>query len=311
MRRPRLLLACTLAMLTLAACSMPFSVTVREHEVPANQLRPLDPQATGGPNPALVGDAAEASPSSAAPSTIPTPATTGATPPPSTTLQPTPAPSTEKRSAKAGPSPSTTKQLTRQEKKRKVIYLTFDDGPWVPYTDELLDILAEYDAKATFFVVGEMAAYHSDKLRRIHAEGHAIGNHTWGHADLKKLSDQGVADQLTQTAETVGKNMAPCMRPPYGSADSRVRRISQELGYATVMWTTHAWDWERPPAQRMAEDMRKATQPHLNLLLHDGGGDRTNTVEAVRLMLPYWASLGYTFEVVPECAGRLPENQRQ
>lgn len=183
----------------------------------------------------------------------------------------------------------------------KVIYLTFDDGPWVPYTQQILDVLAKNDATATFFVVGEMVTQHPDLIKKIVAAGHAIGNHTWNHADLTTLSDAGIRDQLKRTAKAVGPDMAACMRPPYGSTNERVRAVTKDAGYKTILWTDWAVDWNQPPIPEFLGYLEDATYDKSNILLHDGGGDRPNTVEAVRIMLPRWIKRGYTFQSVPQC----------
>lgn len=193
----------------------------------------------------------------------------------------------------------------------KVIYLTFDDGPWVTYTQQILDILAEHDAKATFFVVGEMAQQHMGLIKKEYEAGHAVGNHTWNHADLTTLSDAGIHEDLLSVGKLLGEYGAPCMRPPYGSTNDRVRAITKEAGYRTVLWTDWAVDWEQPPVPQLMNYLKEATEgrppgPPANILLHDGGGDRPNTVEAVRQMIPKWIKQGYTFEPVPACLKPTP-----
>lgn len=183
----------------------------------------------------------------------------------------------------------------------KVIYLTFDDGPWVPYTQQILDVLAKHDATATFFVVGEMVAQHPDLIKKIVAGGHAIGNHTWDHSDLTTLSDPAIRDQFKRTARAVGPSMAACMRPPYGSTNERVRAVTKDAGYKTILWTDWAVDWDQPPIPEFLGYLEDATYDKSNILLHDGGGDRPNTVEAVRIMLPRWIKRGFTFQAVPQC----------
>ena len=183
----------------------------------------------------------------------------------------------------------------------KVIYLTFDDGPWIPYTQQILDVLAKNDATATFFVVGEMVQQHPDLIRKIHEAGHAIGNHTWDHANLTEVSEEQVRWELRKTARAVGPTMAACMRPPYGATNETVRRITRQEGYRTILWTHWAVDWEQPAIPEFLGYLEDATQDKANILLHDGGGDRPNTVEAVRIMLPRWIKKGYTFQAVPQC----------
>lgn len=188
----------------------------------------------------------------------------------------------------------------------KVIYLTFDDGPWIPYTQQVLDVLAKYDATATFFMVGEMAQQHPDLVRKVHAAGHAIGNHTWDHANLTTLSDSEIRSEMKRTQQVLdgtsaGPVMGACMRPPYGATDAHIRSLVDSMGYHTYLWDFWAEDWNQPPIPQFLESLETATEDGSNILLHDGGGDRPNTVEAVRLMLPKWKKQGYTFQALPAC----------
>lgn len=223
------------------------------------------------------------------------PAVTGSPTPPVATPS---VPSSLTPSAEESAAPSASATV---DPDAKVIYLTFDDGPWVPYTQQILDVLAKHDATATFFVVGEMVAQHPDLVRKIHEAGHAIGNHTWDHANLTQVSEDQVRWELRKTARVVGPTMAACMRPPYGATNESVRRITRDEGYKTILWTHWAVDWEQPPIPEFIDSLEAATEDKANILLHDGGGDRPNTVEAVRLMLPRWIKKGYTFQAVPEC----------
>ena len=189
------------------------------------------------------------------------------------------------------------------ERKAKVLYLTFDDGPWFATTEQILDILAEYDATATFFVQGEMAWALPDILKKVHKAGHAIGNHTYRHANLTTLSDEGIRETFRATTEEVGRNrMGACMRPPYGATNDRVRAVSKQEGYKQVLWDTTADDWNQPSPLTMVEYLKAGTKNKANILLHDGGGERANTVAALQLMMPIWVKRGFTFEAVPACA---------
>ncbi len=187
------------------------------------------------------------------------------------------------------------------DKNTKVIYLTFDDGPWVPYTQQVLDVLAKHDATATFFVVGEMAAQHPALLRQITAAGHAIGNHTWDHSNLIELPDDQIRWQLRKTARVVGPAIAACMRPPYGGTNDRVDKVVKDEGYKLYLWDYWAEDWLQPPVPAILDSLEIATENKSNILLHDGGGDRPNTVEALRIMIPRWIKRGYTFQALPGC----------
>lgn len=100
--------------------------------------------------------------------------------------------------------------------------------------------------------------------------------------------------------------MSPCLRPPYAGTNDHVRAITKEEGYRTVLWTEWAVDWEQPPVDQLVQYLQDGTYDKTNILLHDGGGDRPNTVEAVRIMIPKWKKQGYTFAPVPACVKPAP-----
>lgn len=182
----------------------------------------------------------------------------------------------------------------------KTLYLTFDDGPGRA-TADILELLADSHAKATFFVVGRQAASSPRTVRAIHAAGHAIGNHTWNHADLTRLSKSQVRLELSRTGQVVGSIMGGCMRPPYGAINSLAGTTSVAMGFQPIMWTAQAWDWRPPPTEKIVDDMKAGTKPGAVLLLHDGGGDRSRTVAALRTLLPYWEQSGYQLKSIPKC----------
>ncbi len=184
----------------------------------------------------------------------------------------------------------------------KVLYLTFDDGPSKD-TPELLDLLAAAGAKATFFVIGQQAAEQPEMLRKIASDGHAIGNHTWNHPELTKLSAEEVSNQLTRTTAAVdaATPIGACMRPPYGLINDEVAGIALSQHLQPILWTAHAEDWNQPPVDAMVADLRAGTAPGAVFLLHDGGGSRANTLAAVKQMLPEWRSQGYRLASVPAC----------
>jgi len=183
----------------------------------------------------------------------------------------------------------------------RVLYLTFDDGPLPPYTDELLRLLDRHRARATFFVTGVQASANPTLLREVAARGHAVGNHTWDHPDLVALSESKVRESLSEVIREVGSNLGPCMRPPYGLIDTKVAGVTAALGEIPIMWTGHATDWDNPKPEQIVADLKRATRPGAVLLLHDGGGTRRNTVSAVERLLPWWQEQGYRLETVPAC----------
>ena len=190
-----------------------------------------------------------------------------------------------------------------------VVYLTFDDGPHPVNTPKVLDLLAQYDVKATFFVVGWMVSRYPEITRRIASEGHSIQLHSWLHDDLTKFTrDEFMADTnkvqaiLGKTAQVRGT----CIRPPYGSIDARVRGWASELSLTVAMWDVSGQDWTDISAEGIARIVLRGTKPESVVLLHDGGGTRQRTISALGKILPQLTEEGYRFE--PMCPSRrIPE----
>lgn len=174
----------------------------------------------------------------------------------------------------------------------------------MPYTHQLLEILGKYNAKATFFMYGGMAKPLPNLVREVADAGQAIGNHTYTHPHLTQLSDSAIRKELKSTADVVGPAMGPCMRPPYLDTDARVRRISKEAGYATIMGDLSAADWTKPSVSQLVSSLRGETRNGNVIILHDGPVDRENTVEAMRRMIPEWIEQGYALEALPACVDK-------
>ena len=179
-----------------------------------------------------------------------------------------------------------------------VVYLTFDDGPHPVYTPQVLDVLARYDARATFFVVGSLAQAYPDIIQRIAAEGHTIANHTWNHEDLAGLSRAAFDETVGRTQTILADLATPCLRPPYGSVDAFTREWASAHGLAVMTWDTSPKDWLRPPAAEIADHIVQWASTGLVILLHDGGGDRSRTVQGLDVALERLADRGLRYEPV-------------
>jgi peptidoglycan/xylan/chitin deacetylase (PgdA/CDA1 family) len=167
------------------------------------------------------------------------------------------------------------------------VALTFDDGP-SPYTPQILAILQRFHAHATFFVVGEYAALHAATLRDVLHDGNEVGNHTFTHANLLGLSDGGVAGQLSSTQDAIHAvtGYTPVwFRPPYGHVDGRVSGIAASLGLRTALWSVDTRDWTLPGAGAIAATAIAGLHPGSIIIMHDGGGDRSETVAALPAIL--------------------------
>lgn len=199
---------------------------------------------------------------------------------------------------------------------RKVVALTYDDGPNPPYTDRILDELKDLDVKATFFVVGRAAHAHPREVRRIVNEGHAIGNHTWDHPHLLVQSPQQMHEELAKTDEAIFAETGVrtrLMRPPFGARDFAVIDQARKDGYSVVMWSVPLpKDWEQPGDMTIAKRVLAHARDGSIIVLHDGNRgmactaktkklcDRSQDVGATRMIVTALRAQGYRFVTIPE-----------
>ena len=185
-----------------------------------------------------------------------------------------------------------------------VVYLTFDDGPHPTWTPQVLETLARYGAPATFFVLGRNVNAYPDLAARIVREGHEAENHTFDHASLDKvdretfIAEVEATDRALRAAVGDAVNPVACLRPPYGALDAATRSLAAELGKKIVLWNVDPQDWRRPGAAQIALHLLTHAKPGAILLMHDGGGDRSQTVEALDVVLSELARRGYTFALL-------------
>src|SRR5450631_4162465 len=133
--------------------------------------------------------------------------------------------------------------------------LTFDDGPNPKWTPRLLDVLGGHEVKATFFMLGSRAHTEPELVRRIVAEGHLIGNHSWSHPNLARTGTQRAREELTRTSEALEQitgERIKYFRPPFGARRPAVFRIARSLGLRVVTWNAMTSDWSEPSADRIA-----------------------------------------------------------
>ncbi|MER5935194.1 polysaccharide deacetylase family protein [Streptomyces sp. NPDC002054] len=174
--------------------------------------------------------------------------------------------------------------------------LTFDDGPDPRYTPGILDTLAQYRARAMFFVCGEMATVHRDLVRRMDAEGHVIGNHTWTHPLIPRLSRPALAAEISRTSDVVQQTVGRppvWFRAPYGAWNRAAFEIGAELGMEPLAWTVDTLDWKEPGTGTIISRVLKGAGPGVIVLSHDAGGDRAQSVAALRAYLPQLIDRGY------------------
>ncbi|MFI5830081.1 polysaccharide deacetylase family protein [Streptomyces sp. NPDC051578] len=182
--------------------------------------------------------------------------------------------------------------------------LTFDDGPDPRYTPGILDTLARYRVRAVFFVCGEMATDNRDLLRRMAAEGHVIGNHTWTHPLIPTLGRPDLAAEIERTSEVVEQTTGTApqwFRAPYGAWNRAAFEIGAELGMEPLAWTVDTLDWTEPGTTTIVSRVLGGAAPGVIVLSHDAGGNRSQSVEALGTYLPQLLARGYrmTLPVFP------------
>ncbi len=184
-----------------------------------------------------------------------------------------------------------------------VVALTFDDGPWPGHTEAILDILAEHEVHATFFPIGYLVERYPDVARRMVDEGHSIGNHTYGHPILTRVPLEAVTREMIEGNRAIRDVTAVTptwFRPPGGAIDSKIMRESERLGMKVVMWDVDPQDWRRPGTQVMLDRLLAEIKPGSVVLLHDGGGDRSQTVELLPPLIEELKERGYVFLTIDE-----------
>jgi len=218
--------------------------------------------------------------------------TPGASPSPS----PTPAPSPE---ASTGASkPATWFSINVDG---PYIAMTFDDGPSPETTPRLLDILKQRNIKATFFMIGQNAERNPAIVKRILAEGHEIGNHSWTHPQLSKLSDDRVTEEINKTQNAIkdASGYTPVlMRPPYGAITARQKDwIEKQFGLSVIIWSVDPFDWKRPGASVIEQRILAGARPGAIVLSHD---IHKQTVDAMPATLDALAAKGFKFVTVSQ-----------
>ncbi|MET8134382.1 MULTISPECIES: polysaccharide deacetylase family protein [unclassified Streptomyces] len=207
-----------------------------------------------------------------------------------------------------GPPPSSTHLRTfvrhepfmRMSGRGRSMVLTFDDGPDPHYTPEILRTLREYDVHAMFFVCGAMAGDNKDLLSEMADDGHVVGNHTWSHPLLTKLSRSAIRSEIERTSEVIDDAYGEppvWFRAPYGEWNRATFQIGAELGMEPLAWTIDTLDWSMPGTRSIVGVVEKQAAPGVVVLSHDAGGDRSQSVQALRAYLPHLLDSGYHITV--------------
>lgn len=174
--------------------------------------------------------------------------------------------------------------------------LTFDDGPDPRYTPGILATLRKHRVRAMFFVCGEMAVDNQDLLREMADDGHVVANHSWSHPLIPGLTRAGIRDELGRTSDIVEKTLgeAPLWyRAPYGAWNRNSFEIGADLGMEPLAWTVDTLDWTTPGTGTIVRRVLEGAAPGVVVLSHDAGGDRSQSVDALRRYLPELLADGY------------------
>jgi peptidoglycan-N-acetylglucosamine deacetylase len=185
---------------------------------------------------------------------------------------------------------------------QKVIALTFDDGPWPKTTEQVLDILRSNNIKGTFFVVGQNLKNYPELGRQIVAQGHVIANHTWHHW-YHFLNPQAAAFEIDRTEDLIYQVTGVktnLFRPPGGMLHNGLAAYAKGQKYAVVMWSADSIDYKLPSVPKLINNVIKDSKPGGIVLMHDGGGNRSRTVQALPDIISNFKKQGYRFVTIPE-----------
>lgn len=184
---------------------------------------------------------------------------------------------------------------------RRVVALTFDDGPDPVRTPALLDVLAEAHAPATFFLVGDAVELHPDVVTRMAREGHELGNHTYCHRYLPLARSRSVARELGRTDRAIASatGVVPKLaRPPWGGRSPWTVRAFARLAKRLVLWDVNSYDWKGKPADDVVARVLERARPGSIILLHEARAGGETTIEAVRRLIPALRARGFELVTV-------------
>jgi polysaccharide deacetylase family sporulation protein PdaB len=185
----------------------------------------------------------------------------------------------------------------------KKIALTFDDGPHPVKTPKILEILKKNSVRATFFVVGSLAEYHPEIVKKEAELGHEIANHSYTHPRFSKLKESEIKAEIEKTDAIIKKaaGVTPRLfRPPEGAYSQGIVSIAASLGKETVIWTVDTLDWAKSPTDKIVENVKTNVTAGSIILFHDCTRDGTFTTEALEVLIPHLKAQGYEFVTVSE-----------
>jgi peptidoglycan/xylan/chitin deacetylase (PgdA/CDA1 family) len=180
----------------------------------------------------------------------------------------------------------------------KVVALTIDDGPSPVYTPQILQVLERYHVTAMFSMVGQGVASYPQIAREVTDAGHAIANHTWSHPDMAALGAAVMREEVTRATDQIhaATGQRPAMfRAPYGAWSPALLDYLAAQGLTPLAWSVDPRDWARPGVNAIVANILRTTRSGSIILEHDGGGDRAQTVAALKIALPRLLDAGYQF----------------
>jgi len=186
--------------------------------------------------------------------------------------------------------------------KEKIVSLSFDDGPDLKITPKVLDILKKYNVKANFFFIGESTKANPNVVKRAFNEGHLVLNHSYTHADLTKLSAQGVNKELTSTDNTLYKLIGKhplIVRPPYGAIDNKVINVFRTNNYKMAIWSLDTFDWSQMEKNHIVETVINNVRPGEIILMHSNDG-KIATTEALPQIIERLEAKGYKIKTISD-----------
>jgi peptidoglycan-N-acetylglucosamine deacetylase len=201
-------------------------------------------------------------------------------------------------SARRAPAYPTDKPLYYIHDASRAIALTIDDGPDPAYTPQVLQLLHTYRVTATFSMIGIHVAAYPELARMVADAGHQVANHTWTHADLARSPAHSVHSELARASDAIhaATGVQPGLfRAPYGAWSPAVIRQCAHMKMVPLAWSVDPRDWARPGTRSIVRNIMGNTRPGSIILEHDGGGNRSQTVAALRIVLPRLLHEGYHF----------------
>lgn len=182
--------------------------------------------------------------------------------------------------------------------KGKFVALTFDDGPG-PYTRRVVDVLNFMGVKATFFQIADQTARRLDLVRYMASSGMHLASHSKSHRHLPSLFPEAQANQIVGAADLqdsiLGPGTTKCFRPPYGQYDQASLDLIASRGLATAMWSVDTDDWRKPGLATIITRALQAARDRSIILMHDGGGDRHETIQALPWIITALRNRGFSF----------------